>query len=148
MKRPSRGNLLSRALTSSIAGLPISYVLNVVVSVPVTVWMISNNYDAFSISAVLSVPFFVASAARMYTIDWAWFKYHINIEPKYLIHKLYHHFKYWYSLTKCHEASGRDKGRPPSPSRRTPKISRETKSDVADTGTTISNRENSTDNKI
>ena len=111
MKRPKNSNLLARALTSSFAGLPISYILNVWVSVPVTLYMATHNYDAITISAVLSVPFFIASTARMFTIDWAWFKYHINIEPRYLMHKLYHHFKYWFSMCKGYDSGKRGRSR-------------------------------------
>ncbi len=85
-------NLFFRALGSASAGLPISYGLNILILIPLVVFM-RENYDDWLIAAVVAIPFFWASIARMYTIDFVWFKYKINIDPKHLIQRLYNGFE-------------------------------------------------------
>jgi len=81
-------NLFFRALGSASAGLPISYGLNILILIPLVIYM-RESYDDWLIAAVVAIPFFWASIARMYTIDFVWFKYKINIDPKHLVQRLY-----------------------------------------------------------
>jgi len=86
-------NIVSRANSSAIAGLPISYALNIVIVIPLTLFMVENNYQWYTIAMIIAIPFYVASLLRMVTIDWVWFKYKINIDPKHLLKRLYNHLK-------------------------------------------------------
>jgi len=88
-KSVGKKNLFFRALGSASAGLPISYGLNILILIPLVIFM-RESYDDWLIAAVVAVPFFWASIARMYTIDFVWFKYKINIDPKHLIQRLYY----------------------------------------------------------
>jgi len=78
----SRKAIFHRANSSALAGMPISYGLNLAVVIPLTVWMVAENHHPLTIAAMIAIPFYVASVFRMYVIDWAWFKYKINIDPK------------------------------------------------------------------
>jgi len=91
-KSVGKKNLFFRALGSASAGLPISYGLNILVLIPLVVYM-RESYDDWLIAAVVAIPFFWASIARMYTIDLVWFKYKVNIDPKHLIQRLYNGFE-------------------------------------------------------
>jgi len=81
-------NIFFRALGSAFAGLPISYGLNVIVLIPMVV-ILRTDYPDWLIAGVVAIPFFWASVARMYSIDYMWFKYKINIDPKDLLERLY-----------------------------------------------------------
>ncbi len=89
MKRRSitdKSNIFQRAFSSALAGLPIAYAVNVAIFIPLVYMM--ADYPWWMIGIIGSIPFFLTSIARMYMIDYVWFKYHINIEPKYLVRKL------------------------------------------------------------
>jgi len=87
-KSVGKTNLFLRALGSASAGLPISYGLNILILIPLVVIM-RDSYPDWLIAAVVAIPFFWASVARMYTIDLVWFQYKINIDPKHQIQRLY-----------------------------------------------------------
>jgi hypothetical protein len=80
-------NILQRAFSSSLAGLPIAYSVNIFIFIPLVYYL--DGYPWWFIGAVGAIPFFVTSMFRMYIIDWCWFKYKINLEPKYLCKRLY-----------------------------------------------------------
>ena len=89
MKRRSitdKNNIFQRALSSALVGLPIAYVVNVAIFIPLVYWM--QEYPWWIIGIVGAIPFFLTSIARMWLIDYVWFKYHINIEPKHMVRKL------------------------------------------------------------
>ena len=89
MKRHSitdKNNIFQRALSSALVGLPIAYVVNVAIFIPLVYWM--QEYPWWIIGIVGAIPFFLTSIARMWLIDYVCFKYHVNIEPKYLVRKL------------------------------------------------------------
>jgi len=79
----SKSNILSRATSSALAGLPIAYAVNILIFIPLVYAM--DGYPMWIIGAIGSIPFFVTSLFRMYFIDWIWFKYKINIDPKHII---------------------------------------------------------------
>jgi len=89
MKRRSitdKSNIFQRSLSSAVVGLPIAYVVNVAVFIPLVYLM--ADYPLWLIGIVGAIPFFLTSIARMWVIDYVWFRYHINIEPKYMVRKL------------------------------------------------------------
>jgi len=89
MKRRSitdKGNIFQRSLSSALVGLPIAYVVNVAIFIPLVYAMAA--YPWWIIGVVGAIPFFLTSIARMWLIDYVWFKYHINIEPKHLVMRL------------------------------------------------------------
>ena len=80
-------SLLSKAILSALVGSPIAYGLNVGV-LPFFVKLIDEN--VFLASALIVVPFFVASSLRIFVIDFVYQKYHLNLDPVYHVKKLLH----------------------------------------------------------
>jgi len=90
MKRKSftdKSNIFQRSLSSAIVGLPISYIVNVAIFIPLVYWL--SDYPLWVVGALGAIPFFLTSIARMWLIDYVWFKYRINIEPKHLVSRLW-----------------------------------------------------------
>ena len=90
MKRKSftdKTNIFQRAFSSALVGLPIAFVVNVGVFIPLVYLM--EGYPWWLIGVVGAIPFFLTSIARMWLIDYVWFKYRINIEPKHLMKRLW-----------------------------------------------------------
>jgi len=90
MKRKSitdKSNIFQRALSSALAGLPIAYVVNVFIFIPLVYLM--EGYPWWIIGIIGSIPFFLTSIARMWFIDYVWFRHRINIEPKHLVGRLF-----------------------------------------------------------
>jgi len=83
------GNILARATSSAFAGAPISFVLNIAIVIPLTLFLTDMNVDWWIIAAFIAVPFIIASIIRMFLIDWVWFKFNINIDTKHVITQLY-----------------------------------------------------------
>jgi len=77
-------SLLTKASLSALIGSPIAYGLNIGV-LPTFVELIEQN--VFLASALIVVPFFVASTLRMFVIDYVYEKYHINLDPLYHVRK-------------------------------------------------------------
>jgi len=91
MKRKSftdKSNIFQRSLSSALAGLPIAYVVNIFIFIPLVFWL--QDYPWWFIGILGAIPFFLTSIARMWLIDYAWFKYRINIEPKHLFMRILH----------------------------------------------------------
>jgi len=82
-----RGNIFQRAVGSALAGLPIAYLVNIFIFIPLVYLM--QDYEWWIIGVIGAIPFFLTSILRMYIIDWIWFKYKINIEPKHICKRLY-----------------------------------------------------------
>jgi len=90
MRRKSftdKTNIFQRAVSSATVGLPIAFVVNVAIFIPLVYLM--EGYPWWVIGAVGAIPFFLTSIARMWLIDFIWFKYRINIEPKHLMSRLW-----------------------------------------------------------
>jgi len=83
----AKSNILSRATSSAVAGLPIAYAVNLLIFIPLVYMM--EGYPWWFIGAIGSIPFFVTSVIRMYLIDYVWFKYQVNIDPKHIISTLW-----------------------------------------------------------
>lgn len=88
----SKTNLFSKAVGSATAGLPISYILNIIALIPLVIIMGSHGYPEWSIALVVAIPFFWASVFRMFLIDYMWVKHNINVDPKHLMKRLYDRF--------------------------------------------------------
>jgi len=56
--------------------------------------MVAENVEPLFIAMVIAIPFYVASMFRMVAIDWVWFKYKINVDPKHLLIRLYNHLRW------------------------------------------------------
>jgi len=92
-KYAKSGNILQRATSSALAGAPISFILNIAIVIPLTLWLTALNVDWWVIAAFIAVPFIIASIIRMFLIDYTWFRYNVNIDPKHMATKLYYNFK-------------------------------------------------------
>lgn len=90
IKKHSNTNLLSKAFYSSVVGLPLSYVLNVVILPPFAPMFLDNPFIA---SGLIAIPFMIASVFRMFVIDWTYERYRIDISPKTVFTKLYYKVK-------------------------------------------------------
>jgi len=89
MRRKSftdKTNIFQRALSSALVGLPIAYVVNVAIFIPLVYLM--ADYPWWIIGIIGAIPFFLTSIARMWLIDYVWFRYRVNIEPKHLVMRL------------------------------------------------------------
>ena len=82
----SNRNILQRATSSALAGLPIAYAVNLFIFIPLVFYL--QEYPWWFIGALGAVPFVVTSVARMFIVDWLWFKHKVNIEPKHLFMRL------------------------------------------------------------
>jgi len=82
-----KSNIFQRAFSSALFGLPIAYVINVFIFIPLVYVM--RDYDWWIIGIIGAIPFFLTSILRMWVIDYIWFKYRINIEPKHLVMKFW-----------------------------------------------------------
>ncbi len=82
-----KSNIFQRAFSSAVFGLPIAYVVNVFIFIPLV--YIMEAYPLWMIGVIGAIPFFLTSILRMWLIDYIWFKYRINIEPKHLVTKLW-----------------------------------------------------------
>ena len=80
--------MFQKANSSSLIGAPLSWVLNIIITVPVAAWALEQNYHAFVVAALLWPPFYIASITRQLLIDLVYAWYNINISPDYLIRKL------------------------------------------------------------
>lgn len=89
----SKWNIFVKANTNAGLGFPISYVLNIVITFPLVIYLAENGVDWFSGALILGIPFYWASVWRMYIIDYVYEKYNININPSYLLIKLWKKIK-------------------------------------------------------
>ncbi len=90
----TKWNIFIKANTSAGAGLPISFLLNISILPLFAPMFISDNpLQIVLASLMVSVPFYWASVARMFTIDLAYVKYQIDISPTTLFRNLYNKLK-------------------------------------------------------
>lgn len=82
-------NIGFRSLSSAVAGLPISWILNIVAVIPITIWSIREGHSEYITATIIALPFFVASFWRMFLIDYLWFKYKVDINPVNMLERLY-----------------------------------------------------------
>ena len=79
--KQSLKTMFEKANTSSLAGAPLSWLLNFIITLPVTVWGLSIGLDWLTIVAILWVPFYISSLTRQIVIDYLYAAYKINIDP-------------------------------------------------------------------
>ncbi len=82
-------NIFYKAMGNAAAGLPISLTLNVVIAIPLVVYLHDLGVHPLINAGVLAIPFFWASAFRMWLIDLAYEKYNIKISPTHLMGVLF-----------------------------------------------------------
>lgn len=90
-KSTSNKNLFFKSMGNGLVGLPLSYLLNIIIVIPLVIVFV--DYPAWLLAAIIAVPFFIISVFRMYTIDYFWFKHKINIDPFALLEDLYERMK-------------------------------------------------------
>ena len=78
---------------NACAGLPISLTLNVVIAIPMVVYLNDIGVHPLLNAGLLAIPFFWASALRMTLIDYVYEKYNIQIDPKHLVINLWKKLK-------------------------------------------------------
>ena len=89
----NRKNIFMKAIGNSLAGAPLSFVLNSIFAIPLVVYLNDIGVHPTVNALVLLVPFFWASVLRQYVIDYTYQKYNIQIDPKHLFTKLWHKLK-------------------------------------------------------
>lgn len=85
INKQSNKVMLIKALNNAGVGFPMSALLNLVFTLPISAWYIVNNYPAWAYPFILGAPFVVVSVFRQYLIDWLMAVYNINADPSYLI---------------------------------------------------------------
>ena len=90
-KSASKKNLFIKSVGSGLVGLPLSYLLNIIVVIPLVIILSDQPY--WLLAAIIAVPFFIVSIIRMYTIDYFWFKHKINVNPLDVLEDLYERMK-------------------------------------------------------
>lgn len=88
INKQTLATMISKACSSALAGLPMSIVLNIIITVPVTVWALDYGLNALHVALLLSAPFFGMSVFRQTLIDYVYAIYNIDINPSTLIKKL------------------------------------------------------------
>ena len=83
----NKWNIFIKANGNAGAGFPISYVLNVILTFPLVIWLNNYGVDWFTGALILGIPFYWASVWRMYIIDYVYQRYNIDINPKSLFVK-------------------------------------------------------------
>ena len=81
-RKVNAGNLLAKGAVSAFAGYPIAFLMNLMILPFLMHWV---EWNWFLGTLALGVPYFGASVARMFLIDYTWEKYNINIDPSYYI---------------------------------------------------------------
>jgi len=77
-------SLLTKAFASALIGSPIAYSLNVSI-LPSFTNLINEN--VFLAGALITAPFLIVSAVRMFLIDYIYEKYHVNLDVMYHLKK-------------------------------------------------------------
>jgi hypothetical protein len=81
-------NLFIKANMSALAGLPISFLVNLSILPLFSDWF-SNPETVYLGASLVAIPFYITSVSRMYIIDLVYQKYGININPSVLIKRLF-----------------------------------------------------------
>lgn len=80
-------NLFVKANMSALAGLPISWIVNVSV-LPFFAPFFATSEGAIIGASLVSIPFYITSVFRMYLIDFVYAKYNVDINPTTLFKRL------------------------------------------------------------
>ena len=77
-----------KANSSAVLGAPLSFVLNIIIAVPIVAIGLENNFPNPIIALMLLPPFYIASVMRQFLIDLSFAYYNVDINPSTLIRKL------------------------------------------------------------
>lgn len=79
-------SIFYKAMFSSLAGLPISMILNQIL----IRWMgdVINTNEPWIAALIISYPFVIASIIRIFLIDYFYQKYNIDLSPEHQLGKL------------------------------------------------------------
>ncbi len=82
----STKNIFLKGFYSSLLGMPISAILNILT----LDWIVdvANTYNYFLAAVIIALPFMITSAMRISIIDWVYQKYNIDLNPASIIGKL------------------------------------------------------------
>ena len=78
----NKWNIFIKANGNAGAGFPISYILNILITFPLVIWLHEVGVDWFTGALILGIPFYWASVWRMYGFDYVYEKYNVHIDPK------------------------------------------------------------------
>lgn len=87
VNKQSNRTMIMKAVNNAAAGFPISALLNVVFTLPISQWWLSIHGLVWLYPFVLGAPFVIVSVFRQYIIDYYIAMYNINCDPSYLIKK-------------------------------------------------------------
>jgi hypothetical protein len=79
-------NLFVKANFNALAGLPISFLLNLAI-LPHFAPILSNQETIVLGASLVAIPFYITSVFRQYMIDLVYVKFGLNINPSDLIKK-------------------------------------------------------------
>ena len=88
-RHKTKRHMFSMALMNSSSGLPISLLLNILVAIPLVLFLDSLGVPPVYNALALSVPFFLASVGRIYIFAWIEDRYQINIRPEKLLKDIF-----------------------------------------------------------
>jgi hypothetical protein len=88
INRHSNITMLVKALNNAAVGFPISALLNIIFTLPISKWFIISGMGDAYYPFILGVPFIAVSVTRQYLIDYYIAAYNINLDPSYLIRLL------------------------------------------------------------
>ena len=80
--------MFQKANMSALTGAPLSWLLNIIFTIPIVEYGVNNEWNSLVTIAVLWIPFYLASVQRMFTVDLIYALYNVNIDPSYLVKKL------------------------------------------------------------
>ena len=89
VNKQTKWTMFTKANSGAVVGAPLSIVLNIIITVPVTAWGLDIGLNYFFIALILWPPFYVASVVRQFLIDLAFALYNVDINPSTLLKKLY-----------------------------------------------------------
>lgn len=86
--KQSKWTMFVKANSSAVLGAPLSFVLNIIIAVPIVDIGLQNNLPSPVIALMLLPPFYTASVIRQFLIDLAFALYNVDVNPSTLIKKL------------------------------------------------------------
>lgn len=84
-------SIMYKALYSSAVGYPISMGINAALLHWIA-W-VATSYPYLYASAIIGIPYFIASFSRQFTIDYVYHKTGYIVDPKHLIEVAYYRIK-------------------------------------------------------
>lgn len=87
VNRQSITTMVMKAVNNAAVGFPISALLNVIFTLPISKWFLLAGMSDLYYPFILGVPFVIVSVVRQFLIDYYMAVYNINCDPSYLIKK-------------------------------------------------------------